>query len=255
MSTPLSTDAVVGVVGNPPAVVDAVVDTLHASGHSSVVDSAPAVLAHEPVIVIAAGESALCSLVSHGVDVPVLPVDAGRGVRSVPPDRAGVEGAVDSLVTGDWTTVDRPVVAADPPGARVLFDLMLATADPAQISEYTVRIDDEPIASFRGDGVVVATPAGSVGYARAASGPVVTPDTDVVVVVPVGAFATDVDNWVVPVERLALRIERDETTVEVRADDRTAGAVDPDAVVRFRREDTLAIAVVEESRPFHLETL
>lgn len=255
MNSPLSTDAVVGVVGNPQTVVDAVVDTLNASGHTSVVDSAQEVLAHEPAIVIAAGEPALGSLVSHGVAVPVLPVDAGRGVRSVPPDRAGVESAVDRLVAGDWTTVDRPVVAADPPGARALFDLMIATAEPAQISEYTVRVDVEPIARFRGDGVVVATPAGSVGYARAAGGPVVTPDTAAVVVAPVGAFATNVDTWVLPVERLALTVERDETTVEVRADDRTVGALDSNAVVRFRREDTLAIAVVEESRPFHLETL
>lgn len=262
MSGPLPDDAVVGVVADCTAgpenvpgpvfetVVDTVLDAVEATGRSAVVDSARAVIANDPDVVIAIGEPALLSLVAHVVDVPVLPVGAGRGVRSVLPYRTDVNGAVDRLLSGDWTTVERPILAAQPAGARALLDLMLATAEPARISEYTVRIDDEPIAHFRGDGVVVATPAGSVGYARAAGGPVLAPDRDAVVVVPVGAFATDVDNWVVPNERLGLVVQRDERTVELRADDRTVGTVEPGVPVTVRREDTLAVALVDESRSF-----
>lgn len=271
MRDPLPEDAVVGVVAvtgerrdasaaldadevddadDADEVVDAVVAHLAATGRSPVVDTAEAVLAHDPAIVIAVGEPALLSLVPTGVNVSVLPVGAGRGVRSVPAAGPAVEEAVDRIVAGDWTTVERPVVGARPSGGRALLDLMVATAEPARISEYSVRFDDVPIARFRGDGVVVATPAGSLGYARAAGGPVTAPESGAVVVVPVGVFATDSDTWVVPVDTIELTVHRDETPVELRADGRTVGRVAPDDPVTFRVEDTLAVAVVEESRSF-----
>lgn len=251
MSGPLPENAVVGVVGEHPAVADAV----EASGRSPVVGAASEVVAHDPAVVVAVGEPALLSLVPAGVDAPVLPVAAGRGVRSVPDDRATVERAVDRLVAGEWTAVEHPLVAADPAGERALTDLMLVTAEPARISEYTVRAGEEMVANFRADGVAVATPAGSVGYARAASGPVLAPDVAAVAVVPVAPYAIDPDHWVLPVEDVSLTVERDEAPVALLADDRSVGAVDPHQPVTFGRDGTLAIAVVEESRPFYAREL
>lgn len=255
MSDPLSEGATVGVVGEHPAVagavVDAVVGAVEAAGRPPVVGSGREVLAHDPEVVVAVGEPALLSLVPAGVDAPVLPVDAGRGVRSVPGDRTAIERAVDRLVAGDWTAIEHPVIVADPAGARALTDLTLVSAEPAQISEFTVGAGDETVANFRADGVAVATPAGSVGYARAAGGPVLAPDVAAVVVVPVAPYAIDVDHWVLPVEAAALTVERDEIPVELLADDRSVGTVAPGESVTFRRDGTLAVAVVEESRSFY----
>lgn len=256
MNHALSEDAVVGVVGEPGAVVDAVVDVLEAAGRSPVVDSARGVIGQDPAFVIAVGDAALFSLVAADVAVPVLPVDAGPevgggvgvGVASVPGGRTAVQSALNRLVAGDWTTVDRPVVAADPLGARALADLVVVTAEPAQISEYAVCTGAETIARFRADGLVVATAVGSPGYARAAGGPVLAPDSESVVVVPVGAFVTDPEEWVLPVDALEVTVQRDEMPVELHADDRTVGTVDPGTSLTFRRDGRITLAVVEESR-------
>jgi len=210
-----------GVVGDGGDVSDA----LSAAGLRPVEGDVETVLTEEPGIVVAVGESALGAIARHDPSVPVLPVGAGRGVRSVP--REDIEAVADLLAAGDWRVGTHPLLGLEWSGserATAFFDAMLVTAKPADISEYSVCAGGEHVARFRADGVVAATPAGSPGYARDAGGPVVTPGLDVLVVVPVAAFATSLDHWVLPPE-VTVTVEREEAPVEVLSDDRSVGTV------------------------------
>lgn len=237
--------AQVGVVGDRPGVEEAV----EAAGATPVVGEPEDVVGREQAAVVAVGEPAVLSLARAGVEAPVLPVEAGRGVQSVP--ERDVEAALERLLDGEWTPVDHPVIAADPGGARALMELTLVAAEPARISEYTVLAGGDRIASFRADGVVAATPAGSVGYARAVGGPTVAPGSGVVAVVPVAPFAIDPDHWVFPLGEVSLAVARDETPVELLADDRSVDAVTPGEPIRLRRDGALTVATVPESRSFY----
>lgn len=239
----LSPGAEVGVVGDDPAVAEAVAD----AGAGPETGTLSAVLDRDPAAVVAAGEAALVDLVRAGVGLPVLPVDAGRGVRSVPRDEVGP--AVASLVAGDASVVTYPLHAVDG-GVLVLFDLLLVTEGPARISEYVVRADGEPVGRFRADGVVLATPAGSVGYARDAGGPVVAPGTGVGAVIPVAPFATDQDDWVLPLDAVELSVARDDAPVRLVADGREERRVAAGRTVALDRSGTLRVAVVPESTGF-----
>ncbi|WP_235853548.1 NAD(+)/NADH kinase [Halosimplex salinum] len=238
----------VGVVG---ADTDAVVAAVEAAGGTPAVGAARRV-AGESDLLVAVGEPALLSLARASPTAPVLPVGAGRGVRSVPPD--AVDDAVAALVAGEFDRTDHPVVdvhVADRTRARALLDVMLVSAEPAQISEYAVESGEHRVARFRADGVAVATPAGSSGYASSAGGPVIAPETDAVTVVPVAPFETDIDHWVVPTEGLRVSVERDETAVHLLADDRVVGPVEPDERVRVTPAASLTVAVVPASQsPF-----
>lgn len=237
--------AQVGVVGDSSAVAAAV----ERAGATPVVGEPGELAGHDPTAVVAVGEPAVLSVARAGVGAPVLPVEAGRGVQSVP--REDVEPALGRLLAGEWTPVDHPVIAAAPVGALALMELMLVAEEPARISEYAVLAGDERIAAFRADGVTAATPAGSVGYARAAGGPTIRPGSGVVAVIPVAPFSIDPDHWVLPVEEVGLAVARDETPVELLADDRSAGTVAPGEPIRLRREDALTVATVPESRSFY----
>lgn len=244
----MSDAPVVGVVGPEREAVEAAVRDC-----GGVVTAGPAADVLEASdYVVAVGETALLSVTRAGPRVPVLPVAAGRGVRSVPETRVG--DAVSALVADAFALDRHPVLevsVADRTDARVLQDAMLVTAEPAKISEFAVHADGGRVGRFRADGVVVASPAGSPGYARAAGGPVVPPETDALVVVPVAPFSTDVDHWVLPSDEVVLSVEREETAVQLVADDRVAGRVEPSDSVRVSPEATVEIAVVDASRsPF-----
>jgi NAD+ kinase len=239
----------VGVVGDETSAVAAALSTVDVD---ATVASARRALDSDPDAVVAVGEPALLSVARRRPDVPILPVEAGAGVRSVPDDR--LDDAVTRLVAGDWTTEAHPLLTVDvdeTQGADALFDAMAVTAEAAHISEYTVTAGGEHVARFRADGIVVATPAGTSGYARAAGAPVVPPGPAVVAIVPVAPFTTTLDHWVVPNEDVTITVERDDATVDVLADDRTVGIAAVDEAVRIGADGAIETIRVPEGRsPF-----
>lgn len=244
----MSDGPVVGVVGPETATVEAAVSAADATPNPG---PASTVVAGSDAVV-AVGESALLGVARAAPEVPVLPVDAGRGVRSVAGD--AVDAAVAALVADEYDCDRHPLVEirlSDRTTALALEDVLLASAEPAQISEYTVSAGGETVARFRADGVVVATPAGSSGYAGAVGGPVAPPETDALVVVPVAPFSTDLDQWVLPFDDVRVTVERDETRVHLVADDRVVGPVTPGDTVRLERGASVSVAVVAASQsPF-----
>ncbi|WP_459195011.1 NAD(+)/NADH kinase [Halosimplex sp. J119] len=236
---------VVGVVG---ADTDAVVAAVEAAGGTPAVGPARNVV-DDSDVVVAVGESALLAVARASPAIPVLPVAAGRGVESVPLE--AVDEAVEALLADKFERTAHPVLdvsVADSTRASAVLDVMLVSAEPAQISEYSVESAGRRVARFRADGVVLATPAGSSGYASSAGGPVLSPRTDAAAVVPVAPFETDTDHWIVPTEEVRVTVERDETTVHLLADDRVVGPVDPDEPVSVTADGTLSIALVAASR-------
>lgn len=267
----MSEPGTVGIVGDAPGAADAAEDggatvvtgsdggAAGDDAAADLADAAAAVVDAAPDLAVAAGEPALLALVRAGVEAPVLPVAAGRGVRSVPRDAAGA--AVEAALGGDGTPadastverLDHPLYGVSVDGeraARVLTDAGLLAEEPAHISEFSVRTPDGTVARFRADGVVVGTPAGSHGYLAAAGGPVLQPGAGVVGVAPVARFSTARDRWVLRPAGLALAVEREETPVSLVADDRTVRQVAPGERVTFEREGTLRTVVVEQSQPF-----
>lgn len=236
---------VVGIVGNH---TDAVVDAVTAAGGVPVADAAAAVV-DESASLVAVGESGLLALARAGPSTPVLPVAAGRGIRSVALDSVGA--AVESFLATEFEPTTHPILdvqVGDRTRAQALLDVMLVSAEPAQISEYAVESDDERVAQFRADGVALATPAGSSGYASAAGGPVLDSRTDATSVVPIAPFETDNDLWVLPSDGLRLTVERDEPVVHLLADDRIVSPVSPEESVTVSPGDSMTVAVVPSSQ-------
>ena len=58
-----------------------------------------------------------------------------------------------------------------------------------KVLELLVDVDGRPLSRYACDGVVCATPTGSTAYAFSAGGPVVWPDVDALLVVPISAHA------------------------------------------------------------------
>ncbi|RXK51488.1 NAD(+)/NADH kinase [Halorientalis pallida] len=244
--------ATVGVVGE--RTVEPVATAVADAGGTPETGDLDTVLSTAPDAVVAVGEDALLALAARPdpPETPILPVDAGRGVRSVP--RSAVDDAMSALVAGSGEPDAYPVLGVrigDRPYTRALTDVTLVTAEPARISEYAVATDRTTVAQFRADGVVVATPAGSHGYARRVDAPVVAHGTGVGAVAPIAPFATDADHWILDLDTVSLRVERDEVPVELLADDRRIGGVEPGVPVSVSVVDTFPVlSVPASSHPY-----
>ena len=199
-------------------------------------------------VLVAAGESALLSLVREGIAVPLLPVGVDAGVPSVPP--ADLEAAVDSLRSDAFDVTDVPTIEATlhERTFRALMDVMAITAEPARISEYrtTLRPTGTVLDQVRADGVSVSGPAGTPGYGTAAGGPVLGPDISGLAVVPVGQFRTEHPHWVLepPFE---IEVVREEVTVSLVVDDRSVDSVPAAEPICFDWGPPVECVVLAES--------
>jgi len=70
-------------------------------------------------------------------------------------------------------------------GYEALNDFVISKGAIARMGDFTVRLDGQLAASFRADGVIVATPTGSTAYSLAAAGPILAPNVDALVITPI----------------------------------------------------------------------
>ncbi|WP_254763627.1 NAD(+)/NADH kinase [Natrinema marinum] len=216
------------------------------------------VLAADPSVLVAAGEGTLSGAARAGVDAPVLPVGSLAGIESV--DRVQLSAALAAALEGHAVRHAHPVLAvaleseteadaSDLEGCdRALFDVTLVTDEPARISEYGVHSRGETVATFRADGVVAATPAGSHGYASAVDAPNLSAAVDALAVAPIGPFVTQTRRWVLPDDDLSMTVEREEGDVALVVDGRSVGSVTVESLVSVSVVDTLETLSVPSER-------
>lgn len=240
----------VGVTGED---AESVAERLASDGLAVTVDTPEALAADgrngaDLDLAVAIGATAIGEFVAAGSTVPLVPVDAGAGIRGVP--RTDVDSLAIQIRTDSWELEDHHPYAVTVDDERVgpfVFDLTLLTAEAARISEYTVVADGEHVDTARADGVVIATPAGSTDYARRVHAPILGPEAGIAVAW-IAPFRADPDRWVLQPSTLALRVERDEAAVDLVVDGRVVRTVGPETTIRLDRADPFAVAVFPSSR-------
>jgi NAD+ kinase len=68
---------------------------------------------------------------------------------------------------------------------EALNDVVVSKGAIARMAAFSVLLDGQLAATFRADGVIVATPTGSTAYSLAAAGPILTPSVDALVITPI----------------------------------------------------------------------
>lgn len=129
-------------------------------------------------------------------DVPLVGVNTGHIGFLAEADPDAVEGVVADLVDGRCTvetrmTIDVEVTAPD--GAVThdwaLNEAALEKRDRARMLEVAIGVDGQAVSSFGCDGLVMATPTGSTAYAYSGGGPVIWPEVEALLLVPLVAHA------------------------------------------------------------------
>lgn len=126
--------------------------------------------------------------IAHELGVPVIGVNLGTVgyLTEVEPDNVG--DMLRRLAEGELATHWRMTVAAELPDGSILHginDVVMEKVISQRLVQITVEVDDEFFATFRADGVIVATPLGSTAYSLSAGGPVVAPALDSLIMTPV----------------------------------------------------------------------
>ena len=66
-----------------------------------------------------------------------------------------------------------------------LNDVIIARAGFSRLVELKIYVNGELLSIYNADGIIVSTPTGSTGYSLSAGGPIIFPQTDVIVITPI----------------------------------------------------------------------
>jgi NAD+ kinase len=141
-----------------------------------------------------------------GRPVPILGVNLGRlGFLTALGDQE-LESGLRRLSAGQYLVEQRMALEAralDVDGVErrrllALNDAVLHKGGFARVLGVTIHADDELIARFSADGLVVSTPTGSTGYSLSAGGPVVVPTLESIIVTPISAHTLALRPLVLP---------------------------------------------------------
>jgi NAD+ kinase len=196
------------------------------------------VAANADLVVAVGGDGTILHAASIvvGTEVPLLGINRGRLGFLTDVSPADMEDSFDRIFSGDYTRESRMRLRAtlnSADGTRrsalALNDVVLQRRDTGRMLDFETRIAGLYVNTHRGDGLIVSTPTGSTAYALSCGGPIISPDLDAVVVVPICPHTLSDRPLVIPAKQqieVAL-LARDDTNAEVSVDGHSLGDLNP----------------------------
>ncbi len=154
------------------------------------------------LVVVFGGDGTILRAAEHAREsgTPLLGINVGHVGFLAETDPAGLDHTIEAVVhrryhAEERLTLDVVVRSLDAEGAEhvvatwALNEASVEKASRERMLELEVEIDGRPLSRWGCDGVVCATPTGSTAYNFSAGGPVVWPEVDALLVVPLSAHA------------------------------------------------------------------
>lgn len=164
--------------------------------------------------------------------IPVLGINAGHlGFLTSAPTE-GLHALFEELAAGTTPIEERTVLHVEgnfseqPDSPLALNEFSIQRNGAGMISVETF-VDDQMVATYHGDGVIVSTPTGSTAYALSAGAPVVAPTCACLVISPLAPHNLTMRPVVIPdTSRIRLRVRTRQSEAFATLDNRSYTASD-----------------------------
>ena len=198
-------------------------------------------------IIVIGGDGTLLQAARDVVNrqIPLLGINMGTLGYLAEIDRSSIDGALNHLMLDEHTIEKRmmlngkvyhkeELIAED----VALNDIVIGRDGPLHVTRFHNYVNGEFLNSYTADGIIIATATGSTGYSLSAGGPIVSPETNILIMTPVAPHTLNTRSVIFPAE--------DEITVEIGegsqgCEAKAVVSFDGDTNVPMRTADRVAI--------------
>ena len=124
--------------------------------------------------------------------IPILGVNMGRLGFLTEVEIPQLRQYLEKLISGQYSVESRLMLDAfiqrnseEIFVSSALNDIVVTKSGYSRMIELDLSINNQPVASFSADGMIIATPTGSTGYSLSAGGPIVNNALEVILITPI----------------------------------------------------------------------
>jgi NAD+ kinase len=184
-----------------------------------VADSEKEAIDQADIVIAVGGDGTMLytARLMKSIQKPILGVNSGRLGFMAYTQKENLNQALKYLVEGNYRIDKRYLLEAEDNQGHLyhaLNEFLFSKKDSTSMVNMSAEYDDMFINNYWSDGLIVASPTGSTAYNLSSSGPIVMPNSDVMVLTPINPHTLTTRPLVLPSNK-SLRIKVEEQKHEV----------------------------------------
>ena len=146
------------------------------------------------LLIVLGGDGTLLGIarsLNDSFNAPILGINIGNLGFLSSVDIYDIDNALNKLEQGKYKIAERMMlnckVEADNKKEeyKALNDVVLARGTLSRMVKFKIYVDGKIYSTFKGDGLIIATPTGSTAYSFSAGGPFIYPDLELITITPI----------------------------------------------------------------------
>lgn len=191
--------------------------------------------------------------------IPVLGVNVGRLGFLAATEVGAMFRTLSRVLAGQGRVESRTLLSAEglARGKKIgpylaLNDIVIRSGATGRTLQLQASVRGRLLAAYAGDGMIISTPTGSTAYNLAASGPIIYPDLDVIILTPICPHSLAQRPLVCPTfEHVSVRVDRPSPAALLSIDGEGCETLWPGDSIEIRRAAEQAQLMMDPDRTFY----
>lgn len=200
-------------------------------------------LCEAEIVLVFGGDGTILSAaeLTRETEIPIAGINYGHVGFLAEEDPQSMSRVVEQIAEHEWTldrrmTLDVTVQCGGLTERTWTLNEAALEKDTGRMIDVALGVDGRGVSTFSCDSVLMSTPTGSTAYAFSAGGPVIWPDVEAMLLMPVAAHALFTRPLVVGPDSV-LEVVLHDGGARLRCDGRRELPTPPGAIITVRRSD------------------
>jgi len=182
-------------------------------------------------------------------DIPLFGINTGRlGFLSqlVP---SGLQNGLEKILEGKFAIEERLMLKSqtslnESKEKTALNDVAIKGGDVSRTMQLFLYINDKHVCDYIADGLIISTPTGSTAYTLSAGGPVVVPELEAFVIVPICPHTLTTRPIVIPAsEKITVKINSEAESIYVTSDGQENIKISGNDIISIQKYEHKALLI------------
>lgn len=198
------------------------------------------------ILIVLGGDGTLLGVsrkISSKLDIPLLGINIGNLGFLSSVDISDIDKAIFKLKNNLFKVEERMLLKCSINNIKnddqiALNDIVIARGTLSRMTKFDIYVDDKYYSSFKGDGLIIATPTGSTAYSFSAGGPFIYPDLDVILITPICPHTKSMQTMVLRGDsKVKINTFHEEEDIYLTVDGQKVYEVNKKAIIEINRAE------------------